>query len=107
MANFAILNEDNEVVNRVVSESLDFIYVVFGQDTIVVEETDATGPACIGEKYLESGVFQKHQPYPSWTWNDALIDWEPPVACPADEKPYAWDEDSLNWVEFVPPATEE
>ncbi len=102
MANFAILDEENIVVNRVVSENAEFIKLVFGADTIVVEETDITGPACIGEKYLSSGVFQSPQPFPSWTWSNSLIEWQPPVDCPVDEKPYAWDEETLSWVERLP-----
>ncbi len=102
MTIFAILDSENVVINRVVSEDADFIKLVFGLDTVVIEETGTTGYACIGEKYLPSGVFQTPQPYPSWTWNDALIEWEPPVACPTDEKPYVWDEESLNWIERLP-----
>lgn len=104
MATFAILDSNNIVTNRVISDTADFIYLALGEETILVEETDTTGPACIGEKYLDSGVFQKAQPYPSWTWSDELIDWEAPTACPADGKTYVWNEDSLDWVEFVPPA---
>jgi hypothetical protein len=102
MANFAILDEENVVANRVVSDTADYIKLVFGADTVVIEETDTTGPACIGEKYLPSGVFQTPQPYASWTWNDALIEWEPPIACPTDGKPYAWDEETLSWLERLP-----
>lgn len=102
MANFAILDEENVVINRVVSDTADYIKLVFGADTVIVEETDITGVSCIGEKYLPSGVFQTPQPYPSWTWNDTLIEWEPPVACPTDEKPYAWDEETLSWIERLP-----
>ena len=102
MANFAILDEDNVVVNRVVSDTAEFIELIFGAGTVIVEETDLTGPACIGEKYLPSGVFQAPQPFASWTWSDTLIDWEPPVACPSNGKPHAWDEETLSWVERLP-----
>jgi hypothetical protein len=41
-------------------------------------------------------------PFPSWTWNAALWQWEPPAAVPEDwddNNPYEWNEDTLSWVE--------
>lgn len=107
MSTFAILDENSVVVNRVVSDTAEYVVLALGPEIILVEETDATGPATIGEKYLESGIFQSPRPYPSWNWSDTLVEWEPPVACPTDGKRYVWDEESLNWVEFVPPSVEE
>lgn len=107
MATFAILDENSLVINRVVSETAEYVYLALGSDTILVEETDTTGPACIGEKYLPSGIFQPPRPYPSWTWSETLVDWEPPTACPVSEKRHVWDEESLAWIEFIPPSIEE
>lgn len=107
MSIFAVLGENNVVVNRIISDTAEYIYLTLGADLLLVQEDETTGPATIGEKYLESGVFQPPRPYPSWEWNDTLIEWQPPMACPTDEKRYVWDEESLNWVEFVPPAVEE
>ena len=43
------------------------------------------------------------QPYSSWTWDNDVSMWKPPVAYPADynwEDPnYDWDEDNQTWVE--------
>lgn len=45
-------------------------------------------------------VFIAPQPFPSWTL-DANHDWQPPTPMPA-EGDWAWDEDTLSWVEVAP-----
>lgn len=45
--------------------------------------------------------FYAPQPYLSWTLDDNY-QWQPPVAMPTDDKPYAWNETLLDWVEIVP-----
>jgi len=40
------------------------------------------------------------QPYPSWTWDGSR--WNAPIPMP-EEGSYAWDEDTLSWVEWVNP----
>lgn len=47
-------------------------------------------------------VFVAPQPYASWTL-DSNHDWQPPVPYPAGETLYAWDEESLSWVEIPRP----
>jgi hypothetical protein len=44
-------------------------------------------------------AFIAPQPFASWTLNDATCLWDAPTAHPDDGKPYAWDEDTLSWVE--------
>lgn len=41
--------------------------------------------------------------YESWTLNEESARWEPPTPYPSDEKPYAWSEESLSWVELEVP----
>lgn len=56
--------------------------------------------AGIGYSYNEEAdVFIQAQPYPSWAL-DENFDWKAPVPYP-DSGIYAWDEDSLSWVEVV------
>jgi hypothetical protein len=44
-------------------------------------------------------AFYAPQPFASWTLNDDTCLWDAPVAYPDDGKPYAWDEDTLSWIE--------
>ena len=48
-------------------------------------------------------AFIPPQPYPSWTLDDATASWVSPVAKP-EEGFWYWDEDTLSWVEILPPA---
>tara|TARA_R110000803_G_scaffold69302_1_gene131574 strand:- start:218 stop:553 length:336 start_codon:yes stop_codon:yes gene_type:complete len=43
--------------------------------------------------------FISPEPFASWAL-DGNDDWQPPTACPDDDKVYNWDEDNLAWVEF-------
>lgn len=53
-----------------------------------------------GYRYDASAdVFIAPQPYPSWTL-DANHDWQPPVSRPSEGN-WAWDEDTLSWVEVT------
>ncbi len=35
--------------------------------------------------------------FPSWTFDEALCDFLPPVPCPGDENLYTWNEETLSW----------
>lgn len=57
--------------------------------------------AGIGWRYdAESDVFIAPQPFPSWTL-DANHDWQPPTPMPSEGGPWAWDENTLSWVEVT------
>ena len=43
-------------------------------------------------------AFIPPQLFSSWTLNETSCTWEPPVACPDDDKLYQWDEESTAWV---------
>ena len=43
-------------------------------------------------------AFIPPQLFPSWTLNETSCIWDPPVACPDDDKRYQWDEESNAWV---------
>lgn len=54
-----------------------------------------------GYRYdADADVFIAPQPFPSWTL-DANHDWQPPMPMPSEGGPWAWDEDSLSWVEVT------
>ena len=117
MANFAELNEDNEVINVIVVASEDF--------TVDGEENEEAGKdlletwfghrrwvqtsftnrirshyAGIGCTYSEElDQFILPQPYNSWTLNETTGEWEAPVPMPADSDNagYYWDESTTSW----------
>lgn len=60
--------------------------------------------AGIGYTYDEArDAFIPPQPFPSWSLNQETLIWEAPIPCPCldpeNTKNYAWDEESLSWVE--------
>jgi hypothetical protein len=71
--------------------------------------------AGIGYVYnADLDAFIPPKPYPSWTLDNDTANWIPPVPMPADGDPstlpegatpklYVWNEDILNWEEFVQP----
>lgn len=46
-------------------------------------------------------AFIPPKPYNSWILNEQTCLWESPVPYPSDGKYYAWNEDTLSWVEAV------
>lgn len=46
-------------------------------------------------------AFIPPKPYNSWVLNEQTCLWESPVPYPSDGKYYAWNEDTLSWVEAV------
>ena len=56
--------------------------------------------AGIGYTYdLTRDAFIPPSPFPSWLLNEDTCLWGAPVAHPDDGKSYAWDEDTLSWIE--------
>ena len=56
--------------------------------------------AGIGYTYDRTNdVFYAPQPYASWILDNTTWTWKAPVAMPTDDKKYAWDETTINWVE--------
>ena len=47
--------------------------------------------------------FAQNYNFASWTFNEATCQFEPPISCPNDGKPYKWDEEIINWVESTGP----
>lgn len=58
--------------------------------------------ASIGFTYdVVRDAFYAPQPFTSWTLNEDTCLWDAPVPYPDDNKPYYWDEDTLNWIQVV------
>ena len=49
-------------------------------------------------------AFIPPQPFASWTLNEESCQWDSPIPYPGDGKLYAWDEESLSWVEVARPS---
>lgn len=58
--------------------------------------------ASIGYTYDSvKDAFIPPKPFASWLLNEDTCLWYAPAPKPADEKPYYWDEDTLNWIEVT------
>ena len=127
MAHFAILNKDNVVIfvtpvanekiiqGGVEAEQLGVDHL-FNKvkiqdvypDAVTAKQTSYNSSfrnkyAGIGDTFdSEKDAFIAPKPYASWVLNG--VTWEAPK--PKPEGNYIWDEEKLNWVEFVPPVVE-
>lgn len=102
--NYAFI-KDGEVTNiAVFDDQSDELLAHFKAEFDLDELVLATEKASIGGTY-DGEKFWRQQPYPSWV--KGTDDWEAPVAKPEfdpeNPKFYTWDEDTLSWVEVVPP----
>ena len=90
MKNFALLDENNLVVNVSVADG----------DWDSSGWVEYTGKNCgIGFTYnAEVDMFIAPQPYPSWSLDDNY-DWQPPTPRPIATFAY-WDESTLSWIEI-------
>lgn len=106
MSIFALI-KNSEVINLIEAEPdfTDALRFMFSDADDLVEVTEDKGLAYIGGTYL-NGKFKPAKPYESWVFNETIWNWDAPEPRPTDGKPYVWDEDTLNWVEFSPPAEE-
>ena len=112
MAHYAFLDENNIVTQVIVGRNEDELGVDWedyygnlkGQKCVRTSYNNRIRKqyAGIGYSYDESAdVFVAPQPFPSWTL-DSNHDWQAPKPRPS-EGFWAWNEKSLDWVEFEPP----
>lgn len=132
MAHFAQIDSDNIVIQVIVVGNEDcktkkgkesevvgiaFCRNLLGADTKWVQTSYNDNIrfryAGIGMKYDSTNdVFYPQSPYPSWTLNTSIWNWDPPVAFPDDagvddaDNPtefvsYDWDEGSTSWTRTV------
>jgi hypothetical protein len=90
MKNFALLDENNIVVNISIANN--------NWDSTGWIEYNLDNPASIGGDYVDS-YFYTPQPYPSWNRNKGQ--WQPPVPYPTDELMYEWDEELTDWKPII------
>ena len=92
--------KDNNVINTLIfdnpsEELLNTFISNYNADKIILGNAFTQ----VGGTY-DGSKFWLQQPYPSWTKDEELNDWEPPVPYPDDDKTYQWNEDILNWEEI-------
>jgi hypothetical protein len=46
-------------------------------------------------------AFIPPKPYPSWNLVEDTCQWEAPIPLPIDDKSYIWNEDLLDWEEYI------
>lgn len=118
MAHYAILDEQNIVINVIVgtdesSSGIDWekYYGNLYNSTVkrtsynTFENTHVNGGtpfrgnfASVGYTYDESlDAFIPPKPFDSWTLNTDRFDWDPPVPRPVDHNIWVWDEDNQQW----------
>lgn len=90
--NYAVLNENNIVINTIVTSD-DFI----AEENFI--EYSESNPAYIGGDYFE-GNFYAPKPFLSWS-RGGNGQWVAPVAMPLDGE-YSWDEEAQQWRVFKP-----
>ena len=96
MANYAKVN--NGIVETVIVADADFFNTFTDTSPGTWIESSTAG---IDYTYdVVRSAFVPPKPYSSWTLNEGINTWEPPVAHPEDDKNYTWDEDTTNWVEI-------
>jgi hypothetical protein len=107
MTYFSEIDQDGTVKRTVsvadsVKDGAKLIASQLGGLWVESTKTDGKLRAGIGYKYLpyQQG-FQAPQPFASWSFNEDQWQWEPPVAMPADDKPYVWNEDKGSWEELA------
>lgn len=93
MKNFALLNENNIVINISIAD----------ENWNSTGWIDYTNKNCaIGFSYDPvADVFIAPKPFASWSL-DENFDWQPPTPMPTEGKWY-WDEPTLTWVESTFP----
>ena len=126
MAHYALINKDNNVVEKVITgvdedvTQTDLDGTVVGGSTEAWEEFYENLPWHLGlycKRTSRSGSIRKQfagidwiydaendvfiapQPYNSWTLDDDF-DWQPPTPKPDDGKIYGWFEQSRKWIEL-------
>ena len=87
MRNFALLNENNLVINISIADD----------NWDATGWLEYTGKECgIGYSYNKTeDIFIAPQPYPSWIREGST--WNAPVKYPSDGKEYEWNETNQNW----------
>lgn len=114
MAHFAKVN-DLGIVEQVIVAEQDYIDTLPDASSWVQTSYNTYGGvhklggtplrknyAGIGYKFDSTrDAFISPKPFNSWSFNEETCLWDAPTPMPNDGKFYAWNEESLSWVEIV------
>ena len=120
MAHFAILDDDDNVINVIVSREDIIASGAAGDPNKIIQTSRNTvggkhlfgevplrkNYACIGGKYdRQRDAFIPPKIFNSWILNEETCLWEAPIPMPVkDGFAYYWDEENLKWKEeLIPP----
>jgi hypothetical protein len=95
MSNYAKI-ENGVVTNIIICED-DLIDSFSGNYIKITNETNEAHK--LYEYDASKNKFKAPQPFESWTLDEETLLWEAPVAKPAQEGYYRWDEDTQDWVQ--------
>jgi len=111
MAHFAyvvdtIVTEVIVIDNQYEDEGQDYINNILGLNGTWIQTSYnnniRANYAGIGYTYDEvNDVFYSPEPFVSWILNEETWKWEAPIPYPEDGNTYIWDEDNLEWIEFI------
>ena len=99
MGNFAVI-EGKNVLNTILAESKEVAEELTGK-TCIEFTTEHAEP---GGTY-DKGIFTKRKPFTTWVLEEG--NWVAPVPFPEQDpenlKSYAWDDETVSWVEVISP----
>lgn len=122
MAHFARIDENNIVTQVLVIDQETINTGLFGDPNSFIQTSYNTkggvhyGPdgnpdggvalrknyAGVGFTYdKERDAFIPPKPYDSWVLNETTCQYQAPVEMPNDGKKYRWNENTLNWVDYI------
>lgn len=120
MSHFAQIDENNIVTQVLVIEQDVIDTGLFGDPASWIQTSYNThggvhtlGGTPLRKNYAGIGytydatrdAFIPPKPFASWTLNEDTCLWDAPTPMPVEEgKIFVWNEETLSWVEFTPPA---
>lgn len=114
MAHYAFLDEHNKVTEIIVGKDENELI-----DGLTPEEwySNFRGQKCIRTSYNntirknfagigysydeERDAFIPPKPYNKWILNEETCLWEPPIPYPTDGLDYVWNDNKIEWEEFI------
>jgi len=91
------------VPQNVMPENFEVAEVRYEWFDAIVKDVWSVRPMTDQERADKIAQYRANPPFPSWTLDETTLTWYPPTPRPDDGKRYRWDEDTLSWVDFVPP----
>lgn len=91
-AKFTRIQRPTDSLFETVSDTPEYVW----EDGVVVDKWAVT-PFTAEEKAQRIEEVRSQQPFPSWTFIEEELRFEPPVPYPGDDQPYTWNEDAGNW----------